>query len=151
MQDASYEQKDPLVIYKLEAYELWKKMLSDMNAKSIATLMRGKLSVPDFAEAKAAADAKAAEAAQQAQARQNEQPRMRREYSAYSSTSAYANYSTTRDSYEQQASAQRQAAANAGHKSDVQQPAKAEPRIGRNNPCTCGPGKKFKNCYGKEG
>ncbi len=151
VQNASYEQKDPLVIYKLEAYELWKKMLSDMNAKSIATLMRGKLSVPDFAEAKAAADAKAAEAAQQAQARQNEQPRMRREYSAYSSTSAYANYSTTRDSYEQQASAQRQAAANAGHKSDVQQPAKAEPRIGRNDPCPCGSGKKFKNCHGKEG
>ncbi len=38
VQNASYEQKDPLVIYKLEAYELWKKMLWDMNSKAVATL-----------------------------------------------------------------------------------------------------------------
>ncbi|MDE5976350.1 MAG: preprotein translocase subunit SecA, partial [Muribaculaceae bacterium] len=65
VQNASYEQKDPLVIYKLEAYELWKKMLHDMNSKAVATLMRGNLAVPDYEEAKAAqAEAQAAQAAQ---------------------------------------------------------------------------------------
>ena len=57
VQNASYEQKDPLVIYKLEAYELWKKMLWDMNTKSVSTLLRGKLAVPDYEEAKAQAEA----------------------------------------------------------------------------------------------
>lgn len=152
VQNASYEQKDPLVIYKLEAYELWKKMLAEMNSKSIATLMRGKLAVPDFAEAQAAAEAKKAEAAaQQQQTRQQQlQGQMRREYSGYSSTSAYANYSTTRDSYEAQAAAQRKAAAQAGRRTGAPvQPVKAEPKIGRNDPCPCGSGKKYKNCHGK--
>ena len=153
VQNASYEQKDPLVIYKLEAYELWKKMLSDMNSKSIATLMRGKLAVPDFAEAQAAAEAKRAEAearqSQQNQQAAQQQGQMRREYSGYSSTSAYANYSTTRDSYDAQSAARQQAARNAGRSSQPAQPRKAEPKIGRNDPCPCGSGKKYKNCHGK--
>ena len=48
VQNASYEQKDPLVIYKLEAYGLWKNMLEEMNSKAVATLMRGKLAAPDY-------------------------------------------------------------------------------------------------------
>ena len=73
VQNASYEQKDPLVIYKLEAYELWKKMLWEMNSKSVATLMRGKLAVPDYAEAKAAeaATREAQEQRRQAMAQQS--------------------------------------------------------------------------------
>ena len=54
VQNASYEQKDPLVIYKIEAFELWKKMLYEMNSKSVATLMRGRLAVVDYEEAKEA-------------------------------------------------------------------------------------------------
>ncbi len=145
VQNASYEQKDPLVIYKLEAYELWKKMLWDMNSKAVATLMRGKLAVPDYEEAKAAAEEerRRQEAARQAQAT------ITREYSAAPDVNPYANYSTTRDTYEGE-SAQREAAQNAGRSASPQrQPAKAGPKIGRNDPCPCGSGKKYKNCHGK--
>lgn len=151
VQNASYEQKDPLVIYKLEAYELWKKMLSDMNSKSVSTLMRGKLAVPDFEQAQAEAAAKAEEAkAQQAARQQQEMQQMRREYNGYSSTvNPYANYSTTRQSYDEQESAQQQAARQAGRPTTPVQPKKADPKIGRNDPCPCGSGKKYKNCHGK--
>ncbi|MDE6400041.1 MAG: preprotein translocase subunit SecA, partial [Muribaculaceae bacterium] len=83
VQNASYEQKDPLVIYKLEAYELWKKMLWEMNSKAVATLMRGKLAVPDYAEAKAAEAAarEEQEMRRQAQHAANQQQEIRREYS----------------------------------------------------------------------
>jgi len=153
VQNASYEQKDPLVIYKLEAYELWKTMLSDMNSKSVSTLMRGRLAVPDFEEAQAKA-AEQAEAKAQEQRRlqqqQQQQQQMRREYSSYSSTAnPYANYSTTRESYDAQAAAQRQAAQAAGRRQGPTQPLKADPKIGRNDPCPCGSGKKYKNCHGK--
>ena len=139
VQNASYEQKDPLVIYKIEAFELWKKMLYDMNSKSVATLMRGRLAVVDYEEAKEA-EAKAAEArAMQEQATQAQ---------ARSSYNPYANYSTTRDAYPGE-SAQRQAAASVNRPAPAQQPVKAGPKIGRNDPCPCGSGKKYKNCHGK--
>ncbi len=151
VQNASYEQKDPLVIYKLEAYELWKKMLWDMNSKAVATLMRGKLAVPDYAEAKAA-EAAAREAQEQqrqaAAVRQQPQQEIRREYSYAGTPNPYANYSTTRDSYPGE-SAQRQAAQNVNRQPAPKQSVKAEPKVGRNDPCPCGSGKKYKNCHGK--
>ena len=153
VQNASYEQKDPLVIYKLEAYELWKKMLWDMNSKSVATLMRGRLAVPDYEEAKAA-EAAAREAreqrqAQQAQAYSTQQQEIRREYTSQTMPNPYANYSTTRDSYPGE-SAQRSAAQNVNRQSEApKQPVKAQPKVGRNDPCPCGSGKKYKNCHGK--
>ncbi len=142
VQNASYEQKDPLVIYKIEAFELWKKMLYDMNSKSVATLMRGKLAVADYDEAKAA-EAKAAEAkAMQEKAAQAAQAAQACAYNPY------ANYSTTRDAYPGE-SAQRQAAASVNRPAPTQQPVKAGPKIGRNDPCPCGSGKKYKNCHGR--
>lgn len=164
VQNASYEQKDPLVIYKLEAYGLWKDMLEEMNAKAVATLMRGKLAAPDYEEAKAAQQAQAAvrdaqqQAQQLAQAQRNAQAaaytrtqEIRREYGAPSgSANPYANYSTTRETYEGE-NAQRRAAqsANRGPQQAQRQPVKAEPKVGRNDPCPCGSGKKYKNCHGK--
>ena len=159
VQNASYEQKDPLVIYKLEAYELWKKMLWEMNSKAVSTLMRGRLAVPDYEEAKAAAEAqRQAEMERQAQAMQSStnvsyagQPsgQIRREAPQRQMPNPYANYSTTRDTYEGE-SAQRQAAQNAGRGvARPNQPMKAQPKVGRNDPCPCGSGKKYKNCHGK--
>ncbi len=144
VQNASYEQKDPLVIYKLEAYELWKKMLEDMNSKAVATLMRGHLAVPDYYEAKAAAEAEAAEKARQAQQSQH----IERAYGPMPGYNPYANYSTTRDAYPGE-SAQRQAAQNVNRPAPSRQPMKAQPKVGRNDPCPCGSGKKYKNCHGK--
>jgi len=143
VQNASYEQKDPLVIYKLEAYELWKKMLWDMNSKATATLMRGHLAVPDYEQAKAAQ-----EAAREEQERRQKQQEIRQEYNA-PAVNPYANYSTTRDSYPGE-SAQRAAAQNVNRPSAAtRQPVKAQPKIGRNDPCPCGSGKKYKNCHGR--
>lgn len=133
VQNAAYEQKDPLVIYKIEAFELWKNMLSEMNSKAVATLMRGKLAVADYDEAKAA------EAQQREMQRQAEQARK--------PVNPYANYSTTHDSYPGE-SAQREAAQNVNRPAPQQQPVKAGPKIGRNDPCPCGSGKKYKNCHG---
>ena len=156
VQNASYEQKDPLVIYKLEAYELWKKMLWEMNSKAVATLMRGRLAVPDYAEAKAreAAEREAREQHRQVEAQRRaaaQQQEIRREYTTSTTglPNPYANYSTTRDTYPGE-SAQREAAQNAGQSSQPVQPAKADPRIGRNDPCPCGSGKKYKNCHGRD-
>ena len=144
VQNASYEQKDPLVIYKLEAYELWKKMLWDMNSKAVATLMRGKLAVPDYEEAKAAAE----EERRRQEAAQAAQATIHREYSAAPDSNPYANYSTTRDTYEGE-SAQRQAAQSVNRPAPARQPVKAAPKVGRNDPCPCGSGKKYKNCHGR--
>ena len=159
VQNASYEQKDPLVIYKLEAYGLWKNMLEEMNSKAVATLMRGKLAAPDYEEAKAAREAH--EAAQEAQrqaiaAQRNAQAaaysrtqEIRREYGVPNPSNPYANYSTTRETYEGE-NAQRQAAQSVNRQAQqVRKPMKAEPKVGRNDPCPCGSGKKYKNCHGK--
>ncbi|MCM1475284.1 MAG: preprotein translocase subunit SecA [Muribaculaceae bacterium] len=143
VQNASYEQKNPLDIYRIEAYELWKQMLWDMNSKSVSTLMRGHLAVPDYAEAKAAEEAQrqeqARKAAEQAQIQQDVQRPM---------SNPYANYSTTRDSYPGE-SAQRQAMQSSHTRNNVKQPMKAQPKVGRNDPCPCGSGKKYKNCHGR--
>ena len=138
VQNAAYEQKDPLVIYKIEAFELWKKMLWDMNAKVVGTLMRGRLAAPDYEEAK-----KAREAQEAARAAEVATQRAR-------SYNPYAGYSTTRETYEGE-NAQREAAKNATYSSGPKkpQPAKAQTKVGRNDPCPCGSGKKYKNCCGK--
>ena len=151
VQNASYEQKDPLVIYKLEAYELWKKMLWEMNSKAVATLMRGHLAVPDYAEHKAN-EAKAAEAQEQQRqaASLAKQQQIRREYStAGTATNPYANYSTTREQYPGEA-AQRAAGQNVSRRQGPVAPIKAMPKVGRNEPCPCGSGKKYKNCHGRD-
>jgi preprotein translocase subunit SecA len=144
VQNASYEQKDPLVIYKLEAYELWKKMLWEMNSKAVSTMLRGKLAVPDYEEAKANAEAE--REAQQRKAQQ--QQALHREYgSARPAVNPYANYSTTRDDYETN---QRKAMQSSYKQPAARQPIKhTEPKIGRNDPCPCGSGKKYKNCHGR--
>ncbi len=156
VQNATYEQKDPLVIYKIEAYNIWEKMLVEMNSKSVATLMRGRKAVPDYEESKAAE-----KAAEEARRKQEEEMRRRRPVYAQprnaSITQApaggvpnpYAGYSTTRETYEGEA-AQRQAAMNANRGGrPVTQPIKAQPKVGRNDPCPCGSGKKYKNCCGR--
>ena len=148
VQNASYEQKDPLVIYKLEAYELWKNMLGDMNGKAVSTLMRGHLAVPDYEENKRMQEERAkAEAARQA-AQAAQQNMIRREYTQTDMPNPYANYSTTRDSYPGE-SAQRAAAQNVNRPAPSRQPVKAQPKVGRNDPCPCGSGKKYKNCHGR--
>ncbi|MDE7402523.1 MAG: preprotein translocase subunit SecA [Muribaculaceae bacterium] len=157
VQNATYEQKDPLVIYKIEAFELWKKMLWEMNSKSVATLMRGRLNAPDYEEAKAAREAQ--QKALEEKAKAEEARRRASQYMAPGNATfsrgplapmpnPYANYSTTHETYEGE-NAQRQAAKNVNRPAPKAQPIKADVKIGRNDPCPCGSGKKYKNCHGK--
>ena len=155
VQNATYEQKDPLVIYKIEAFELWKKMLWEMNSKSVATLMRGRLAVPDYYEAKAAEEARMKAQMEQAEAQRRAATYVQPGNATISQgpvrpmPNPYANYSTTHETYEGE-NAQREAARNVNRPAPAKtQPIKAQPKVGRNDPCPCGSGKKYKNCCGK--
>lgn len=122
VQNASYEQKDPLLIYKLESFNLFKSMMNTMNGKSISILMRGQIPVQEAQEVKAAA------------------PEMRQDYSRYS---------TRKEQYPGE-NAQRAVASQHQGEQQRHEPIKAGPKIGRNDPCPCGSGKKFKSCHGRE-
>ena len=120
VQNASYEQKDPLVIYKSEAFNMFKQMVGIMNGKSIAVLMRGQIP----------------EAPPQQNVQEREpQPRQPR-------------YSENRGGEPDPA---RPNAAPVGPRPQGPVgPIRNEgPKIGRNDPCPCGSGKKYKNCHGK--
>lgn len=148
VQNASYEQKDPLVIYKIEAYELWKKMLWEMNSTAVSKLLRGKLAIPTIEEAREAYEKQEKEREAASIAQRQQLQNTAKQY-RQAQTPNYANYSTTRDSYDQQAAAQRAAASANRGEQQRPQPAKAEPKVGRNDPCPCGSGKKYKNCHGR--
>ena len=134
VQNASYENRDPLLIYKLESYELFKTMIDSMNRKASAILMRAHIQVAPPQESEAAA-AQKVEVKQAAPERPTDMSR----------------YKTRKDDIEDQREAQRAAAAGAGQASQPKaEPVRAEPKIGRNDPCPCGSGKKFKNCHGRD-
>jgi preprotein translocase subunit SecA len=136
VQNASYENKDPLLIYKLEAYNLFKNMIDTMNRKTSSILMRGQIPVreePTDEEKKAMAARQAAEAAQQRIALQRAMSERHEDMSKYRAEKDDLN-----------------AAAQANIPQQVhQEPIHAEKHIGRNDPCPCGSGKKYKNCHGK--
>jgi preprotein translocase subunit SecA len=119
VQNASYEQKDPLLIYKLESFNLFKRMVVDMNRKAVSILMRGQIPV----ETKAPEEAPEEEP-------QRQQPQQ---------------YKTGRgdDAAESRREPEQQA-------QEKKQPVRVENRIGRNDPCPCGSGKKYKQCHGKD-
>jgi len=134
VQNASYENKDPLLIYKLESYELFKTMIDSMNRKASAILMRAHIQVAPPQEAEAAPTQKV-EVKQATPERPTDMSR----------------YKTRKDDIEEQREAQRAAAAGVGQASQQKvEPVRAEPKIGRNDPCPCGSGKKFKNCHGRD-
>jgi preprotein translocase subunit SecA len=115
VQNAVYEQKDPLLIYKFESFELFKTMLIKVN-KSITTfLLKSAVFVNNPNEIQEAQVLEPAE----------------------------VEYETSRANIE----AARQG--GDGSPPKPQQPAKAEKKVGRNDPCPCGSGKKYKNCHGK--
>jgi preprotein translocase subunit SecA len=118
VQNASYEQKDPLLIYKLESYNLFKTMVEDINQKITAVLMRGQIPVREPEQVRQAASE-----------RRSDYSKYRTQKAEYGS----GNDTTHQDTRERQ----------------VTQPIRAEKTVGRNDPCPCGSGKKYKNCCGK--
>lgn len=117
VQNASYEQKDPLLIYKFESFGLFSRMLEKVNRETLAILNKGFIPVRD---------ANAEEAMKQ---RQAERPK-------------------TDMSKLQESRMEAARQAGAGDRSRPA-PVHVEQRVGRNEPCPCGSGKKYKNCCGK--
>jgi len=120
VQNASYEQKDPLVIYKTEAFNMFKQMVGIMNGKSIAVLMRGQ--IPE------------APPQQNVQEREPQQQRTR--------------YNENRGG-EPDPSRPNAAPVGPRPQGPVGPIRNEGPKIGRNDPCPCGSGKKYKNCHGR--
>lgn len=124
VQNASYEQKDPLLIFKLESVKLFDDMVNRINNKTVSILMRGQVPEVDV------------QAPQQAPEPPRERPLPPRQQYTESRTDLTD-------------PAQRAAAARDTRERQPMQPAQAEKVPGRNDPCPCGSGKKFKNCHGQ--
>ncbi len=109
VQNAAYEQKDPLVVYKLESYNLFASMLEELNKDVLSFLLRAFVPLREDSEARPA-----------------QAPR----------SQDMSNMRTRRDDL----------TTNGEQKSRT--PIHVDKRIGRNDPCPCGSGKKYKNCHG---
>ena len=140
VQNAAYEQKDPLVIYKVESFHLFENMLSNLNSKAVAALMRGQI----FVRQQAPAPSESSETAEAPRRPQPELKETREELPRRTNT----NLRETKEDLPGQA-AQQQAASARQSAPEKVMPAKAAPRVGRNDPCPCGSGKKYKNCHGR--
>ena len=124
VQNASYEQKDPLVIFKLESAKIWDQMIDDMNDRIASILMRGQIP----------------EQTQEVQEAAPEEERPRQQYTEHKSN------------FDEADEAQREVANRDTRENSEPHPrspyvAQRMPRP--NDPCPCGSGKKFKNCHGR--
>ncbi|MDA8910707.1 preprotein translocase subunit SecA [Crocinitomicaceae bacterium] len=123
--NATYEQKDPLVIYKLESYELFKSMLARLNEDVVELLM--KLDIP-------------AEQEVESTNKEDKQSNYSGSNSGQSNTSQDG--LPSRQGFDQ-------AIQNSMRSEEKRQPIVSAPKVGRNEPCPCGSGKKYKQCHGK--
>lgn len=115
VQNAVYEQKDPLVIYKMEAFNLFKGMLSTVNKEVVSFLFKGGIPVQQEPVREAVAP--------------KVQPKLSATKQEYGAPSDLDLVGDTREP-------------------QPMQPIRKEATVGRNEPCPCGSGKKFKNCHG---
>ena len=119
VQNASYEQKDPLLIFKLESVKLFDDMVNKINNNTVSVLMRGQIPVPDPEQVRAAAP---------------EAPAPRQQY---------------QETKQDLTDPNQQAAASRDTREQKHEPVRVQKTPGRNDPCPCGSGKKFKNCHGR--
>ena len=123
VQNASYEQKDPLLIFKLESAKVWDTMINDMNNRIVSILMRG--AIPEMQQVQEAA------------------PEQRTQRNQYTESKQNLNEEQMTDPNQARAAAQDTRA------QQPRTPIVKEKLPGRNDPCPCGSGKKFKNCHGR--
>ena len=150
VQNASYENKDPLLIYKLESYNLFKNMVDAMNRKTVAVLMRGQIPVrrePTEEERQAMAARQEALAKQAAEAIAQERARIQEQAQkkAQQAQQAQQAVEVKEAETEQRELTNEENADETAHPDAV----RAEKRVGRNDLCPCGSGKKYKNCHGQ--
>ena len=136
VQNASYEQKDPLLIFKLESAKIWDSMINEMNNRTMQVLNRGQIPEIQQQEVREAAP---------------EQHTDRRQYQEQKADADGAPTQGGAPAGNEELVDQNQQAA-AHHDTRARQP--QAPVIkdklpGRNDPCPCGSGKKFKNCHGR--
>ena len=115
VQNASYEQKDPLVIYKLESFNLFKAMLEKINEDVISFLMRADIPTQDPNTVR---ESRGPQGIDKSKIREQRQDLLAQSHS---------------DTQQKQ----------------ITQPIRVEKKVGRNDPCPCGSGKKYKNCHGR--
>lgn len=130
VQNARIEQKDPLLVYKLESFNLFKDMLSRLSNEIVSFIVKAQLPVSQKSN-----EVEARTTNEEAHAKSN-----------------YGNSSASRDSAPQFSGSEGydQAIANsAQQRPAVTQPITVEKKVGRNDPCPCGSGKKYKQCHGK--
>ncbi len=117
VQAATYEQKDPLLIYKFESFELFKTMINKVNKDVVSTLMKGHIPTQDPDQVR--------------EARQRRQvDNLRASKSDFSQYGSDAGGGPDRDR--------------------KTEPVRVEKKVGRNDPCPCGSGKKYKHCHGQQ-
>ncbi len=119
VQNATYEQKDPLLIYKFESFELFKTMIARVNKDVVSTLMKGHIPTQDPGQVKEAQ-----------RRRQVDMSKLR------TSKSDFSQYSTTGEGGQD--------------KNQKVEPVRVDKKVGRNDPCPCGSGKKYKQCHGSQ-
>ena len=113
VQNATYEQKDPLLIYKFESFNLFSQLLEELNKNVLSFLLRAFIPLRDASQAKAPA-----------------QPPRKQDMS--------------------QLQTSRTDLVTNGGEAKSNMPVHVEKQVGRNDPCPCGSGKKYKNCHGKQ-
>jgi len=123
VQTAHYEQKDPLVIYKGEAFNLFRQMDSEVNTNIVSFLCHAELPVQQNVPAREARQEKTDMSKMRSNRREVE--------------SAGQDYAANENDYYDPTPVK-------------QEPVKVGPKIGRNDPCPCGSGKKYKNCHGRD-
>ncbi len=120
VQNATYEQKDPLLIYKFESFELFKTMLIKVNKDVVSTLMKGHIPTQDPEQVK--------EAQRRRQVDMSNMRTSKSDFSQYSSSGG--------------------GGGDPQDKNQKTEPVRVDKKVGRNDACPCGSGKKYKNCHG---
>src|SRR5690348_1855546 len=123
VQTAHYEQKDPLVIYKGEAFNLFRQMDSEVNTNIVSFLCHAELPIQQNVPAREAKQEKTDMSKMRSNRREVE--------------SAGQDYAANENDYYDPTPVK-------------QEPVRVGPKIGRNDPCPCGSGKKYKNCHGRD-
>ncbi len=114
VQTATYEQKDPLLIYKFESFELFRTMIDKINRDVVGILIRGQIPMREGSEF------------QRAQAPKR---------------TDFSQMEANKQEFESGGNAEKK-------KEEHVQPVRVEKKVGRNDPCPCGSGKKYKHCHG---
>jgi len=128
VQSASYENKDPLLIYKLESYNLFKIMVEEMNKKTVSILMRGQIPTQED---------------------QNQRTNIQLRHAAPVRRQDMSRYRTEKSEAGGGGDPLLPKPPTGPQQERNREPIRVEKRAGRNDPCPCGSGQKYKNCHGK--